>query len=60
MLVEEVDAIGSQAFETRVRGRLDVVRAPVGAATALAGCKIDVETEFRGVHDALSRIGSSA
>ena len=48
MLVEQIDAVGSEALQHPVDGSSDVVGAAVHAAAALAGAWVDVPAELRG------------
>lgn len=48
MLIENVDAIGLQTLQAGIGHRLDMLGPAVGAATAIARLKVDVEAELCG------------
>ena len=51
MLIQEVDAIGSKAFQHRLDHPLDMFRAAIESRQPLACFHIDVPAEFRCNHD---------
>ena len=54
VLIEEIDPIGPEALQRGFRDRLDVLRAAVQAAAALACGRVDVEAELRRDHDPIA------
>ena len=48
MLIEQIDAIGSQALEAGLRDGLDVLGPAICSSAAFAGLEVDVEAELGG------------
>ncbi len=50
VLVQQVDALGTQPLQARLNGRLDMRRLAVGARSTRTGYRVDIETELGGDH----------
>jgi hypothetical protein len=57
VLVQEIDAIGPQAFQHSLDGLLDVGRSAVEPRTTHAGFKINVPAKLGGDHDLVTERG---